>query len=288
MNKSSTIITKASGEKVAFSPEKLMKSLQRSGAGDEVIENILLQVKSQLYEGMPTKKIYKLAFSLLKKVSKPSAARYSLKKAIMELGPSGFPFEKFVSEILKHRGYKVRVGEIVLGHCVKHEVDVIAEINNHHIMIECKYHNLPGISCDVKIPLYIHSRFRDVEVTWKKLPGHENKIHQGWVVTNTKFTDDAIQYGQCAGLQLIGWNYPFNENLKTMIDKSGLYPLTCLTTITRTEKQHLLDNKVVLCREINTQRELLKLAHVAEARYENILLEIRNLCQGMKDQPKNS
>ena len=167
-----TIVIKASGEKVAFSPDKLMKSLQRSGAGEDAIRNILTEVKSHLYEGMPTKKIYKLAFGLLKKVSKPTAARYSLKKAIMELGPSGFPFEKYFSEILKHRGYRVRVGEIVQGHCVKHEVDVIAEINNHRFMIECKYHNLPGISCDVKIPLYIHSRFRDVEITWKKLPSH--------------------------------------------------------------------------------------------------------------------
>jgi hypothetical protein len=278
-----TIVIKASGEKVAFSPEKLAKSLQRSGAREDAIGNILTEVKGHLYEGMPTKKIYKLAFGLLKKVSKPTAARYSLKKAIMELGPSGFPFEKYFAEILKHRGYKVRVGEIVQGHCVKHEVDVIAEINNHHIMVECKYHNLPGISCDVKIPLYIHSRFRDVEISWKKLPGHENKIHQGWVVTNTKFTDDAIQYAQCAGLQLIGWNYPLLDNLKNMIDRSGLYPITCLTSLTQSEKQHLLNNKIVLSKEISNQPALLSLGHIAENRYDNIVREAKTLCTENKN-----
>ena len=281
MNNIVNIITKASGAQVPFSSEKLRTSLQRSGAKDEDIHSIITEVKNQLYPGIPTKKIYKLAFGLLKKVSKPIAARYRLKNAIMELGPSGFPFEKYFSEILKHQGYAVKVGEIVAGHCVKHEIDVIAEKGNDYLMIECKYHNLPGISCDVKIPLYINSRFLDVESSWKLLPGHETKFHQGWVVTNTKFTDDAIQYANCAGLHLVGWNFPMNNNLKNMIDRSGLYPITCLTALTRSEKQHLLNNKVVLCREIMTQHELLLLAHIAESRFANILEEASSLCRGI-------
>ncbi len=144
MNNIVNIITKASGAQVPFSSEKLRTSLQRSGAKDEDIHSIITEVKNQLYPGIPTKKIYKLAFGLLKKVSKPIAARYRLKNAIMELGPSGFPFEKYFSEILKHQGYAVKVGEIVAGHCVKHEIDVIAEKGNDYLMIECKYHNLPA------------------------------------------------------------------------------------------------------------------------------------------------
>ena len=273
------IIKKASGEEVEFSVDKLRTSLSRSGASKQVIESILQEVKSHLFPGISTKRIYKLAFSLLKKEAKPSAARYQLKNAIMELGPSGFPFEKFIAALLKHHGYKTEVGIIVEGHCVSHEIDVVAEKDNLYIMIECKYHNLPGNSSDVKIPLYIHSRFKDVELTWKKLPGHETKNHQGWVVTNTKFTDDAIQYGTCVGLRLIGWNYPSKTNLKTWIDDSGLYPLTCLTTLTRSEKHHLLESKIVLCKEIVTNPDVLNILSLTAVRRDHIIKESTQLCK---------
>jgi hypothetical protein len=144
-------------------------------------------------------------------------------------------------------------------------------------MVECKYHNINGIACDVKIPLYIQSRFKDVEFNWKKLPNHKNKNHQGWLVTNTKFTEDAIQYGQCMGLNMIGWSFPISENLKSMIDDSGLYPITCLTTITKYEKQLLLDKKIVLCKEICNKVSILKVANIPESRYANILKEAQSL-----------
>jgi Restriction endonuclease/ATP cone domain len=273
------IIKKASGEEVEFSIDKLRTSLSRSGASKQVIESILQEVKSHLFPGISTKRIYKLAFSLLKKEAKPSAARYQLKNAIMELGPSGFPFEKFIAALLKYHGYKTEVGVIVEGHCVSHELDVVAEKDNHYIMIECKYHNLPGNSSDVKIPLYIHSRFKDVELTWKKLPGHETKNHQGWVVTNTKFTDDAIQYGNCIGLHLIGWNYPIKSNIKTWIDDSGLYPLTCLTTLSRGEKHSLLESKIVLCKEIVTNPDVLNILSLTAVRRDHIIKESTQLCK---------
>jgi hypothetical protein len=271
------IVTKASGEQVEFSTDKLKDSLRKSGADNRTIDFILEEIKKNLYEGITTKKIYKLAFSLLKKESNSYAARYKLKTAIMELGPSGFPFEKFFASLLAYKGYKTQVGVMVEGHCVRHEIDVIAEKGNEYIMVECKYHNINGIACDVKIPLYIQSRFKDVEFNWKKLPNHKNKNHQGWLVTNTKFTEDAIKYGQCMGLNMIGWSFPISENLKSMIDDSGLYPITCLTTITKYEKQLLLDKKIVLCKEICNKVSILKVANIPESRYANILKEAQSL-----------
>jgi hypothetical protein len=283
MRHEASIINKASGDQVPFSEEKLKQSLRRSGADREVIDAITEEVKKQLYDGMPTKKIYKLAFALLKKNSKPFAAKYKLKEAIMELGPSGFPFEKYIAEILKHNGFKIKVGEVVNGHCVKHEIDVIAEKEDKHFMIECKYHHSPGIICNVKIPLYIEARFRDVEAEWKKLPGHSVKFHQGWVVTNTRFSSDAVQYGNCIGLNLIGWNFPAKESLNNLIEHSGLYPVTCLTTLTKKEKQILLDNNIVLCREICDKPASLKLANISELRIKNVLEEGRILCKGNEE-----
>ena len=181
MKNKSLNITKASGETALFSDKKLIQSLQRAGAPEDIAQSIADEVSENLYEGMSTKKIYRIAFNLLKKNSSPLAAKYHLKNAIMELGPSGFPFEKYVAAILQYQGYSVKVGEIVKGKCVNHEIDVIAEKENQHFMIECKYHNQPGTISNVKIPLYIQARFKDVEASWLNIPGHTTKFHQGWM-----------------------------------------------------------------------------------------------------------
>lgn len=274
-------ITKASGEHKPFSKEKFLNSLAHAGASPSRAQEILEEISKQLHEGISTKKIYQLAYSKLKKQSKHMAARYHLKQAIMELGPSGYPFEKFIGEILKQKGFSVEVGIIVKGKCVTHEVDVLAKNNTHQFMIECKYHNYHGIFCDVKIPLYIQSRFKDIESEWIKNKPNSKLIYQGWVVTNTKFSSDAILYGNCAGLKLLGWDYPENESLKKLIDDSGLYPITCLTSLSKEEKQKLLENKIVLCKELSTNKKHLLEMGMTENRINNALEESQKLCSSI-------
>lgn len=271
-------IVKMTGETAEFDPSKLRRSLERSGASDVVIKQVIDEVAASLYNGISTKEIYKTAFALLRKSSRPTAARYKLKKAIMELGPTGYPFEKFVGEILSYQGFRTRVGVIVKGHCVNHEVDVIAEKDEKHFMVECKFHSDQGRHCDVKIPLYIQSRFKDVEKQWRKKDGHDTKFHQGWIFTNTRFTTDAIQYGNCAGLMLVGWDYPKKGSLKERIDVSGLHPITCLTTLSKNEKQKLLSKEKVLCMELCNHPELLKSIGISEQRHKKILNEAHELC----------
>ncbi|OJV31388.1 MAG: ATPase [Bacteroidetes bacterium 37-13] len=272
-------IIKASGEKAPFNKGKLKQSLLRSGATNEQADEITNKVIEMLVEGMSTRKIYKTAFRLLRNYSRQAAARYKLKQAIMELGPSGFPFEQFVGELLKHKGYKTQVGIILKGHCVNHEIDVIAEKDEHHFMIECKFHNHQGYVCDVKIPLYIQSRFLDVERQWKQLAGHAEKFHQGWVVTNTRFSDDASKYGRCMNMNLVGWDYPKNNGLKDWIDGSGLHPVTCLTTLTQKEKQQLLDRKIVLCKTMHHNQSVLQNIGIHSPRLEKVMEECSALCE---------
>ncbi len=279
MRKNKTVyITKASGNLVPFSEEKLVQSLKKAGASTNLAETILIDISPDLYEGISTKKIYQYAFKRLKKSSRKTAGKYRLKQAIMELGPSGFPFEKFVGELLHYQGFNTQVGVIVEGHCVNHEIDVVAEKENHHYMVECKYHNQRGISCDVKVPLYIFSRFKDVETKRLELVEHATKFHQPWVVTNTKFTIDAIRYGTCMGMKLIGWNYPQNESLQKIIDKLNLYPITCISTITKQEKQLMLERGIVLCKELCNHESILREIGISENRIRSILSESRNLC----------
>jgi len=272
-------IIKSSGERVPFSKQKLYDSLKRSGANEQLINGVIQEIEPLLYENINTRRIFRMAFKLLKKENKHIAAKYKLKEAIMELGPSGFPFEKFISEILKYQGFITIVDQTVKGKCVNHEIDVIAEKNDKHFMIECKYHNERGINCNVKIPLYIKARFDDIEVNWKKLPGHEGKFHQGWVVTNTRFSSDAIQYGLCAGLHLVSWDFPKNGSLKEQINFSGLFPITCMTTLTLFEKQKLLDKSVVMCLEILKTPDLLMQIGIPTSRSTIILNEAQAICE---------
>ena len=279
MRHKATLITKATGEKAPFSEDRLRRSLQRSGASNEQIETIVEEISTHLYEGISTKEIYRTAFKLLKGKARHTAARYHLKQGIMELGPSGFPFEKYVAELLNHQGYKTKTGQFLKGRCLTHEIDVVAEKEDHRFLVECKYHNTRGIFCDVKVPLYIHSRFNDVMATMEKTISTKIKSHQAWIVTNTRFSVDAIQYGNCAGLKLMGWDYPANWSLRQLVDDLVLYPVTCLTTLTRVEKQRLLDQRVVLCREILEQENLLSRLGIKAPRVNAILTETRQLCQ---------
>ena len=269
-------VTKSSGEKSQFSETKLRRSLERVGASEEQINYILKEIENRLFEGISTKQIYKLAFSLLRDNSRHLAARYHLKDAIMELGPSGYPFEKYIAEILKAQGYSARVGQIVQGKCVNHEIDVIAEKENHSFMVECKYHNLRGIFCDVKVPLYIRARFMDVEEQLTKMNGN-SKTYQGWVVTNTRFSNDALQYGKCAGLNLLSWDYPFKNGLREQIDTLGLYPITCLTSLTKADKQKLLGQSIVLCKELLGGEKFLEAAGIKQGRIYTIVKEAEQL-----------
>ncbi|WP_339881010.1 restriction endonuclease [uncultured Algoriphagus sp.] len=278
MPRKTIFITKASGEKAPFSEAKLRQSLERAGADLAVIDRIVSEIENLLFDGISTKKIYGKAFSILRKDSRSVAGRYKIKQAIIELGPSGYPFEKFVGELLKHQGYLTKVGVIIQGYCVSHEIDVVAEKDNKHFMVECKFHNRQGYKCNVKIPLYIKSRFEDVKKQWEKGEDHANKFHEGWVVTNTRFTEDAIQYGKCVGLILIAWDYPQQGSLSDRINVSGLHPITCLTTLTKPEKKMLIDNMVVLCKELCENPELLTEIGISESRIKRVTKEAKEIC----------
>ncbi|MBI4437437.1 restriction endonuclease [Candidatus Uhrbacteria bacterium] len=244
------MVQKASGELQKFSPEKLRKSLERSGADAILSDEIVEHLSSQMYDGIPTRTIHTRALAMLKSHRGSSAARYNLKRAIFALGPSGFPFEKYVARLFDSMGYTTRVGVILQGKCVTHEVDVVLTKGDVHGFAECKYHNIPGTTCNVKTPLYVFARFEDIcEREGKRFKG--NQAREGWLVTNTRFTDDALAYGSCAGLKLLGWNTgPLGESLERMIDARGLHPVTCLTSLKKAQAQRLLVAGVVLCQDL--------------------------------------
>lgn len=268
-------IVKADGGRETFDPEKLKDSLRRVGASKAVVEEVATQVERGIKSGDSTTEIYKRAYEILENIERPLAARYSLRRAITEFGPTGFPFEYFVGEIFKAKGFEVSTGVDIQGRCVSHEIDVLAENEERKIFMEVKFHNSPKVKSDLKVALYVKSRFDDV-MGQEDISG---KKREGWLLTNTKFTKNALDYASCAGLTIISWSYPNNgESLQSMIEETGLHPITCLTTIPKREKSLLVNQGVVLCRDIKRDPKILEELGFKEGDITDILDEASKIC----------
>lgn len=271
-------IKKFNGDIERFDVEKLKTSLRRSKASEDEIDEIAKNVLPILYDGMPSKEIYKKAFAMLKKQNRTSASKYSLKRAIFDLGPTGFPFERLVSALLRNKGFQTNVGVILQGECVTHEVDVLAEKDGNTYTVECKFHSDPKAVSNIKVPLYINSRFLDIQKRWNNDPDKISNLKQGWLVTNTRFSSDAIDYANCVGLHLLSWDYPENSGIKQNVDKFALYPITTLTTLTKHEKELLIENNIILTKELYESSFLLEKIGISPLRKKKVLSEIKKLC----------
>jgi len=219
-------VMKASGETEKFESRKIKRTCLRAGASQELADRIVKEVTKKLYNGISTKEILGITLKILNREKPHVAARYDLKGAMFRLGPAGFFFESFIGEVLKEYGYSTKVRNILRGHCVSHEVDIVASMKEKCFMIECKYHNMPGIYTCLKDALYTYARFLDLE-EGSHLNTCQN-FDQAWLVCNTKFSEDAVQYAKCRGLKLIGWSYPQEESLEMMIEAKKLYPITMI------------------------------------------------------------
>jgi hypothetical protein len=270
-------ITKADGSREIFNSSKLEDSLKKAGASSKSVELILKDISDLMVDGMATHDIYRRAFEMLHLADKPVAFRYSLKRAIMELGPSGFPFEKFVAEVMRQKGFEVLTDQKVKGFCVEHEIDVVAWNETKLIMIEAKFHNELGVKSDLKVALYVKARFEDLSKATFNYGRKDRKLDEGWLITNTKFTSTAIEYGQCQNMIMIGWNYPPHGNLHDLILDEKLHPLTCLSSLNGREKKVFLDKGIVLCKTLADNPDLFESAGLTEDEKEKVLEEIKAL-----------
>ena len=270
----SIFVTKADGEKELFDPAKLELSLEKAGASSTMRAKITANVLHWMHPTATTDDIYHLAFGILEKEeSMPVAARYSIKRAVFALGPSGFPFEQFVAEVLKAHGWSARTGVELLGRCAPHEVDVLAEKNGKRVGIEAKFHNDAAGKTDIKDALYVYARYDDL----KNSADPESRVDEGWLVTNTRFTHNAIRYSRCVNLTLLSWEYPRGHGLFEMIETGKVHPLTCLTTLSDGEKRRMLDQRIVLCKSIQTPH-LLHEFGVRQEKIERVMSEAKQLC----------
>lgn len=269
------IIVKADGTKEPFEPARLSESLRRAGAPTYTANGIAKTVATNVVPGTSSKEIYTRAFALLRKETRPVAARYALRRALLELGPSGHPFEDFVSHLFAKNGSKVETRKMMQGVCVMHEVDFYAVSDHSAVAAELKYHNDPAYKTDLKTVLYVKSRFDDIFLC----DPHDRtcNIDQGLLVTNTKFTTEAIKYAECAGVDLLGWRYPERDNLFARMTQTRVYPVTTLTTLTRAEKRLLIDRGVIAVDMLRERRDTLSELRMDAEHIGEVLVEADGL-----------
>lgn len=252
-------VTKAGGNLQNYSEAKVRNSIGRAGIASVFQEKVMCHIEENLFEGIPTSKIADLIAESLREIYPSGERRYQLKRAIMELGPTGFPFEHFVARLLRMHGYTTDIDVIMQGMCVKHEVDVLATKDTRQYFVECKYHNQRGSRTDVKTVLYVKARGDDIKEQLVQSSSTDNAIEYGpWIFTNTKFSLDALSYAQCKNIRLTGWGYPEKGNLQHMIEHKQLYPITCLSGISLEQRSMLLSNNYIFIDQLCENDEIMK------------------------------
>lgn len=231
-------VVKRSGELEKFDPSKAINAILRVGISRDRAESILEELRPDLYDGMTTEELYR---KIRARLPSCQATQFSLKRAIMLLGPDGHSFETLMARVFRAQGYHTEVRQILNGRCVTHEVDVVITKNGEKGTVECKFHNSLGLKSGIQEALYTWGRYLDIK--------DANGITAPWLVTNTKFSSDVVRYARCMGMNLIGWNYPEKEGLEGMVEKANIYPITILD-MRRGDQRTLLDHDIIICQDI--------------------------------------
>jgi hypothetical protein len=260
-----------------FSPEKIYDTCIRAGANDQTAKEIANEISKIVYDGIKSSEILSIIRKLLRKKNKGLAARYNLKESLTRLGPTGYPFENFISELLEYFGYKTKLRQILRGKCVEHEIDVLAESeqnnNLRRAIIEVKFKHANELYIGLKEAMYTYARYLDIK------EGYElnlcDRVDEVWLFCNSKASSEAIQYANCKGLKLITWNYPFNDGLRKMIHEMNLYPVTILNSIDKKLLLKFADSHIMFIRDIYEydEKRLMSKFDLTRSKVRNILDE---------------
>lgn len=271
------LVKKYSGDLVPFDESSLRRSLMRSGASELEVQTVYATIKDCLYDGISTKELYELAFKALKSKKNSYAARYSLKRALRQLGPEGFYFEKWVARLFQEDGYQAITGQTVQGHAVTHEIDVVALKGDEMLAMECKFRNDEDAKISVTTPMYFKSRVTDIMGISYPFFNQNKQFTDGWLVTNAYLTSDSIKFGEYYNMNLLSWDYPTGTSIKTRVDNTGEYPITCLTTLSTQDKAMLLKYQCICVKDLLKEPKVLDRLQIKADKKSQVLTEAEEL-----------
>ncbi|GIW63444.1 MAG: hypothetical protein KatS3mg091_246 [Patescibacteria group bacterium] len=269
-------IIKSDGSKQRYKRRKLIKSLINSGVKRDLADKIAKEIEQRLSgETITSSALYQLAYDLVKERSFGLHLNYNLKTALFRLGPTGYPFEKFVASVLSSYGYSVETDVVLQGSCVSHEIDVLAEKKDKVFFVESKFHNSASSKTNVKTTLYIYARYLDLTENSENTNRWYGKALNPWIFTNTKFTQDAVKYALCKGFRLTSWNYPEKNNLAKIIERKFLHPITIFSDIDEFVFQQAFAKGVVTLKDFVDKPDLAQ--EVFADKYVSLKLQVQSL-----------
>lgn len=263
---------KSSGVLERFDHKKIYNTVRAAGGSKKLAGSAVKEIKTKFKKNIPTNEILKFLIKYLKQEPGVSQ-RYNLKRAIMALGPTGFPFEKFFARVLEYHGFKTTVDNKLKGKRIIHEVDIVAtDLKNKKWMVECKYHNEAGTITKLHPALYTYARYLD-------LPNY--KFDASWLVTNTKCSEDAVEYSKGVGQRITSWNYPVNESLQNLVEKKQAYPITILTNVTNEEINKFYDANLIVAKDLLSidLNELSRRVRIDGKRLQKLIQEVKDVCR---------
>jgi hypothetical protein len=202
----SVFVTKENGSRQLFDKDKVIRTCLRMGANSHIAFEVAGKVEERLYDGISTQIILRMIFRFMRKYKPEVGQLFDLRKGFSLMSPKP-EFELFVQVLLMHNEFEVRPNQILTGKCVEHEVDAIARKDGVTYFVEAKHH----LSYHALTGLYESRIARAVleDVTEGFMLGRcDLKIDRAMIVTNTRYSDQATQYGRCRNILQIGGAHP--------------------------------------------------------------------------------
>jgi len=245
-------VIKADGRKQLFDKEKIIQTCLRIGASREIAEHITNKIEAKVYNGMETRKILKMIFRLLG-VYRPSIKHIvDLRKALSLMRPKP-DFERFIQILLSEHGYEVTPNQIIRGKCVEHEVDAVVRKNGKAYMVEVKHHYNYHTPTGLDVSRIARAVFEDITEGFA-LGLHNLKIDEAMIICNTKLSNHAKRYTECRGIHHIGWGSPINSDLRIMIQKKKVYPVTYIKGLNKELREKLSNAGIILLKHLVTEK----------------------------------
>jgi hypothetical protein len=270
-------VTKADGSTQPYDRGRVLKTCMRMGVSREVADVVADKIEQELYNGIKTRKILHMIFSLLNEYRPVISHMVNLRKALSLLNPQP-DFETYVRTLLSEYGYEVFPNQIVQGKCVEHEIDGLLKKEGETYILEVKHHQNYHTRTDMDPVRIIRAVFEDI-IDGYRQGFNDLHIDKAMIVSNTKFSEQAVQYAQCRNIVHLGWNTPQNYDMPTMITEKNLYPITYLKELTRDIRKKLLSSDVLLLQDLidNTPREIAKKTGIKKKTIEHFIEDAHNI-----------
>lgn len=241
-------VTKIGGDLQPFDRMRVWRTLKNMGLSEEDADRISTEIEEVVPDGVKTTTILKMIKARASAIRPAVAHRTNLRRALALIRPKP-DFEEFVRLLLREHGYQVESGCVLAGLCGEHEVDAIARKDGITTFVEVKHHRrhhrMTGLD-EGRIARAIVEDLQEGYVSGRC----EIAIDDAMIVCNTKLSDHAKRYATCRGIGHIGWDYPEEQNLKTMIQETQSYPITIISSIKPQVATKLANLGLLMAKEI--------------------------------------